>query len=65
MNDNVVFLAKRSGTLEDDTMAFLSCSPCKNKTFTLTYDRPGEFPLLRCGACGAHHGRVGFPEEAA
>lgn len=67
--ENVVFLRfKAPETTSDDTMTFIACRACRNKTYTLTEDRPGEFPLLRCAACGAHIGRMGwapYSEETA
>jgi hypothetical protein len=58
--DNVIHLEFKSPHVEEDTMAFLACRACKNKTFTLTQDRPGDFPLLRCACCGSHIGRMGW-----
>lgn len=60
MSDNVIHLAFRSPHVEPDTMAFLACGHCRNKTFTLTEDRPNSFPLMRCAACGQHMGRMGW-----
>lgn len=62
---NVVFLAfSKPETAQPDTMAFIACRACHNKTYTLTEDRPGTFPLLRCCACGQHMGRIGWaPDE--
>lgn len=60
MSEKVVFLSFKSPAVEEDTMAFLSCKICKNKTYTLTEDKPGTFPLLRCAACGSHAGRIGW-----
>jgi hypothetical protein len=59
---NVIHLAFRSPHTEDDTMAFVACKACKNKTYTLTDDR-GDFPLMRCAACGAHIGRMGWAHD--
>ena len=58
----VVYLKFRSDRLEDDTMAFLACSACRNKTFTHTIDQVDNFPLVRCAACGQHIGRVGYAD---
>lgn len=63
MADNVIHLAFKSPHVVDDTMAFFSCVHCKNKTFTLTDDRPGTFPLMRCAACGQHIGRMGWAHD--
>lgn len=63
MNENVVFLNFRSPHVQDDIMAFVGCKACKNKTFTLTEDQIGHFPLMRCAACGAHIGRMGWAHD--
>ena len=61
--DNVVILQFRSPHVEDDTMAFIACKHCRNKTYTLTDDKPGTFPLMRCAACGMHMGRMGWAHD--
>ena len=63
MSDNVIRLKLRSPHVDDDTMAFLACRACRNKTYTLTVDRPGDFPLMRCAACGQHMGRMGWAHD--
>lgn len=65
-NDKVVFLAfSKPETTEPDTMAFISCRLCHNKTYTVTEDKPGNWPLVRCAACQNHIGRMGWaPDEA-
>lgn len=63
MADNVVHLAFKSPHVVDDTMAFYACAVCRNKTYTLTDDKPGTFPLLRCAACGQHMGRMGWAHD--
>jgi hypothetical protein len=63
MSDKVVFLQFRSPHVEDDMMAFLACSHCKNKTYTLTCDNKDDFPLMRCAACGQHMGRMGWAHD--
>ena len=61
--ENVVFLKfSNSETVQSDTMAFYACAVCKNKTYTLTEDKVGDYPLMRCAACGAHTGRMGWVE---
>ena len=61
-DDRVVFLAFRNEKVtEDDRVSFVTCSACQNKTYTLVADG-AEFPMLRCAACGAHIGRVGWTE---
>lgn len=62
-DNKVVHLKFKSQHAIEDTMAFHACSVCRNKTFTLTEDRVGCFPLLRCAACGQHMGRVGFAPD--
>ena len=63
MSDNVVFLQFKSPHVVEDTMAFLSCRACRNKTYTMTEDQPGKFPLMRCAACGQHMGRMGWAHD--
>mgnify|MGYP001576579116 CR=1 FL=1 len=58
----VVYLKFKSEQLDEDTMAFLACKVCKNKTFTHTFDDMDNFPLVRCAACGQHIGRVGYAD---
>jgi hypothetical protein len=58
--DNVIHLAFKSPHVVDDSMAFIACGHCRNKTYTLTDDQPGTFPLMRCAACGSHIGRMGW-----
>jgi hypothetical protein len=60
MSDNIIHLAFKSPHVVDDTMAFFACVVCRNKTYTLTEDRPGDFPLMKCAACGQHMGRMGW-----
>lgn len=57
---NVIELKFKSPHVDGDVMAFVSCRCCRNKTFTLTEDRVGSFPLMRCAACGSHIGRMGW-----
>lgn len=57
---DVIELKFRSPHMQDDTMAFLACRSCRNKTYTLTEDIPDHFPLMRCAACGQHMGRMGW-----
>ena len=63
MSAEVIHLAFTSPLVEPDTMAFIACKACRNKTYTLTEDRVGGFPLMRCAACGCHIGRVGWAEK--
>jgi hypothetical protein len=61
--DKVVFLKFRGPHVEDDMMALSACTHCRNKTFTLTHDKLDTFPLMRCAACGAHLGRMGWAHD--
>ena len=63
MSDNVIHLAFRNPRLVDDTMAMLSCVGCKNKTFTFTQMVVGDFPVMRCAACGDHLGKMGWVHD--
>jgi hypothetical protein len=60
---NVVFLKFKSEHQDEDTMAFLACKVCRNKTFTHTIDKPDYWPLVRCAACGQHIGRLGWADK--
>lgn len=60
MSDNVIHLKFKSPHMEEDTMAFLACKTCRNKTYTLTWTGADQFPLMRCAACGNHAGRMGW-----
>lgn len=62
-NGNVIHLKFKSPHVRDDAMAFIACRTCRNKTFTLTEDRVGDFPLMRCAACGHHIGRMGWAHD--
>lgn len=63
MADNVIHLAFKSPHVTSDTMAFISCKLCRNKTYTLIEDRPGDFPLMKCAACDQHMGRMGWAHD--
>lgn len=63
MDDNVIHLEFKSPHVESDVMAFIGCRTCKNKTYTLIDDRVGDFPLMRCAACGQHIGRMGWVRD--
>ena len=63
MGDNLVHLKFRSPHMADDMMVLIACGHCRNKTFTLTEDQPGGFPLMRCAACGQHMGRMGYVRD--
>lgn len=66
MTEKVVFLNfQKPETTDPDTMAFIACKSCRNKTYTITEDKPDYFPLIRCAACGCHIGRMGWaPDDA-
>ena len=59
---NVVHLNFKSANTEEEHVSFTCCANCKNKTFTVTNDAIG-FPLMKCAACGAHIGLIGFANE--
>lgn len=59
----IIELKCRSPHTEQDAMAFIACKACRNKTFTLTEDCVGYFPLMRCAACGQHIGRMGWAHD--
>jgi hypothetical protein len=63
VSGNIIHLAFRSPHVEDGEMTFLSCKYCRNKTYTLTYDKIDDFPLMRCAACGQHMGRMGWAHD--
>ena len=64
MSDAVVYLAFANPAMtEPDTMAFIACRACRNKTYTITKDQPDGFPLVRCCCCGAHIGRIGWTDS--
>jgi len=63
MPGDVIDLKFRSPHGEPDTMAFIACRVCRNKTYTLTEDQPGRFPIMRCAACGQHMGRMGWAHD--
>lgn len=61
-NNNVVFLKTYSNEQLPDTITFLCCKHCRNKTYTHTYEQGSEYPLVKCSACGSHIGRIGWVE---
>lgn len=60
---DVIKLAFKSPHTETDTMSYLACKVCRNKTYTLVEDRIMDFPLMRCAACGQHMGRMGWAHD--
>lgn len=64
MSAEVVYLDfKKAETTEPDVMCYIACKFCHNKTFTLVEDLPDYFNMMRCAACGAHLGRIGWAQE--
>lgn len=59
--DKVVFLEFKSKAAAEDGMSFMSCKHCRNKAFVVMYDTE-QFPMMKCCACGAHLGRIGWAE---
>lgn len=63
MSNNVIHLEFRNPKMQDDTMSFMSCKSCRNKTFVFMTDIVGYFPLIKCAACGQHIGRTGWVHD--
>ena len=64
MDENVIHLAfKNPNATTDEGINFIACKHCRNKTYTLTEDKVDSFPLLKCAACGAHIGRMGWADD--
>jgi ribosomal protein S27E len=62
VSERVVYLAFRNeNTTVGESLDFVACKHCRNKTYTLTHDS-NEFPLMKCAACGAHIGRIGWAD---
>jgi len=59
---NVVHLNFKGSNTVEEHISFTCCLNCKNKTFTVTNDG-AEFAMLKCAACGAHIGRIGYTDE--
>ena len=64
MNDNVVLLKFKPDGGQTETIDFLICKHCHNKTFTCVYDAASEFPMMKCAACGTNLGRIGWADTA-
>lgn len=61
MSSNVIEMKFRSPHMaDDDTITFIACKSCLNKTYTLVHDRVSTFPLMKCAACGQAMGRMGW-----
>jgi hypothetical protein len=69
MTENVIKLEFRSPHMrDDDSLTFIACGICRNKTYTLMNDFRSSFPIMKCAACGQAMGRMGWyhddlPEE--
>jgi len=59
--DNVVHLNFKGSNVQEEFISLLSCAICKNKTFSVVYDG-GDFPIMKCSACGSHTGRIGWAD---
>jgi predicted nucleic acid-binding Zn ribbon protein len=64
VTDKVVYLAFSNRETVAEGIDFTACKHCRNKTFTITHDTT-EFPMVKCAACGAHIGRIGWAGEVA
>jgi len=60
---DLIHLAFVSPHVQDDERALMACKNCRNKTFLLIHDKPGDFPLMQCCACDAHIGRMGWAHD--
>lgn len=66
MSDNVIKIEFRSPHMRDaDSITFICCGTCRNKTFTLVEDHRSGFPLMKCAACGQAMGRMGWIHDDA
>lgn len=62
--NNVVFLAFRNPEkTADETTHVVCCKHCRNKNFLLLAPAENDYPVLKCAACGANIGRVGWVHE--
>jgi hypothetical protein len=62
--ESVVWLAYRNpDKTDEDVITFVVCKHCRNKTYTMTFDGGGEYPMVKCAGCGMHIGRVGWADE--
>jgi len=59
----LIELKFRCGAVEEDQRALLACANCKNKTYRIVADEPGDFPLMECAACNGHIGRFGWAHD--
>ena len=61
---NIVELKFRSPhAVDGDSITFIQCKDCKNKTFTLIEDHRSGFPMMKCAACGRAIGRIGWVHD--
>lgn len=63
MSEKVVFLAWSNTKVVVGGRDFLSCTPCKNKTYTIIWQGDEKFPLVQCAACGNHIGYMGWVDS--
>lgn len=61
----IVFLAFSNPglKLEDDGQEMMACTFCRNKTYTMVYDKLSGFPMVRCAACQREMGRMGWTHD--
>lgn len=63
---NLIELKFRSPHVVDgESITFVCCGECRNKTFTLIEDHRSGFPLMKCAACGTAIGRMGWVHDDA
>ncbi len=63
MTADVITLRFRSPHVDEEKASWICCGICRNKTFTLVEDRVGDFPLMKCAACGTAIGRMGWAHD--
>ncbi len=63
--DRVVFLAfsNPTKTLVEEGPTVIACMNCRNKAFTLVLTAGSRFSMVRCTACSASLGRVGWASD--
>ena len=62
MSGNVVYLKFHNKNTSYEEQTFVTCAFCKNKTFTAMIDTSSDYALMKCAACGAHMGRIGWAD---
>ena len=60
--ENVVYLAFSNEKLEPETLSFLACKNCRNKTYKFMYEADDAFPKAVCAGCGVVLGKIGWAE---